>query len=48
MCQSYSKPDLGRFFETWCRMWADAKHDGHPAECRWHPLLNAVDQIAKK
>jgi len=24
------------------RMWADAQHDGRPAECRWRPLLNAA------
>ena len=29
------------------RMWADAQRDGRPAEYRWRPLLNAVDQIAK-
>jgi len=29
------------------RMWANAQCDGHPAEYRWHPLSNAVDQIAK-
>ena len=23
-------------------MWANAEHDGHPAEYRWHPLLNAA------
>jgi len=23
-------------------MWADAQRDGHPAECRWHPLFNAA------
>jgi len=28
-------------------MWADAQRDGRPAEYRWRPLLNAVDQIAK-
>ena len=28
-------------------MWADAERDGRPAEYRWSPLLNAVDQIAK-
>ena len=28
-------------------MWADAQRDDHPAKCIWHPLLNAVDQIAK-
>jgi len=30
-------------------MWADAQRDGRPADykLRWHPLLNAVDQIAK-
>jgi len=29
------------------RMWADAQRDSRPAEYRWRPLLNAVDQIAK-
>jgi len=29
------------------RMWANAQCDGHPAEYRWHPLSNAVDQITK-
>jgi len=24
------------------RMWADAQHDGRPAEYRWRPLLNAA------
>jgi len=24
------------------RMWADAQHDGRPAEYRWCPLLNAA------
>ena len=28
-------------------MWADAQCDGRPAECTWHTLLNAVDQVAK-
>ena len=23
-------------------MWANAQHDGHPAEYRWRPLLNAA------
>jgi len=35
---------------SWCdremdiktRMWADAQRDGHPAEYRWRPLLNAA------
>jgi len=26
-------------------MWADAKRDGRPAEYRWRPLLNVVDQF---
>jgi len=29
-------------FETRCRMWASAQHDGRPAEYRWRPLLNAA------
>jgi len=24
------------------RMWANAQRDGHPAEYRWRPLLNAT------
>ena len=28
-------------------MWVDAQRDGRPAEYRWRPLLNVVDQIAK-
>jgi len=24
------------------RMWANAKHDGRPAEHRWRPLFNAA------
>jgi len=24
------------------RMWANAQHDGRPAEYRWRPLLNAA------
>jgi len=28
-------------------MWANAQGDGCPADCRWRPLLNAVDQITK-
>ena len=24
------------------RMWANAKHDGRPAEHRWRPLFNAT------
>ena len=23
-------------------MWANAQHDGRPAEYRWHPVLNAA------
>ena len=23
-------------------MWANAQHDGHPADYRWHPVLNAA------
>jgi len=30
------------FFETQCRMWANAQRDGRPAEYRWSPLLNAA------
>jgi len=26
----------------WTRIWANAKHDGHPAEYRWRPLFNAT------
>jgi len=26
-------------------MWADAQRDGHPAEYRWCPLLNAADWL---
>jgi len=29
------------------RIWADAQRDGRPAVFMRHPLLNAVDQIAK-
>jgi len=28
-------------------MGADAQRDGCPAKYRWHPLLNAVEHIAK-
>ena len=28
-------------------MSADAERDGHPAECTWRPLLNAVDHSVK-
>jgi len=24
------------------RMWANAQRDGHPAEYRWRPLINAI------
>jgi len=33
---------VGTFFVTQCRMWANAQHDGRPAEYRWRPLLNAA------
>jgi len=33
---------VGTFFQTQCRMWANAQHDGRPAEYRWRPLLNAT------
>jgi len=23
-------------------MWANAEHDGHPAEYKWRPLFNAA------
>jgi len=42
VCQSYSKPIGGTFFETRCRMWADAQRDGRPAEYTWRPVLNAA------
>jgi len=29
------------------RMWADAQHDGRPAEYRWHPLFNAANFILR-
>jgi len=35
---SYRGPEI--FVQT--RMWANVKHDGHPAEHRWHPLFNAT------
>jgi len=33
-------PSIAILSET--RMWANAQCDGRPAECRWHPLLNAT------
>jgi len=40
--QSYRQLKGGNFFETQCRMWANAKRDGHPAQYRWCPLFNAT------
>ena len=43
---SHGLQDIAVFlFST--RMWADAQRDGRPAEYRWCPLLNALDQFAK-
>jgi len=28
-------------FQRYLEMWANAQHDGRPAEYRWHPLFNA-------
>ena len=30
------------FFDSQCRMWANAQRDGRPAEYRWRPLFNAA------
>ena len=28
--------------QNYCRMWANAQRDGHPAEYRWRPVFNAA------
>ena len=35
------RPDE-RVKTRWTRMWANAQHDGRPAEHRWRPVLNAA------
>jgi len=39
---SYSVARVDFFCKAFTtRMWDNAQRDGHPAECRWHPLFNA-------